>query len=116
MVEVDRVCLEYVVAIHCSGVDVLVEFAGVERDVVKVVDCEGNGICGRWQEAAASAHKVLSEGHLCVETEVEASAPVSAARGPVAAPASGFRGVGVGAVVVVRHYCEGRGSLLGCFS
>ena len=89
MVEVDRVCLENVVTIHCSGVDVLVEFAGVERGVITVADCEGNGICGRWQKAAAPAHNVLSEGHLCVETEVEALAHVSAARGPAAAPASG---------------------------
>ena len=40
MVEVDGVCFEHVVAIHCSGVDVLVEFAGVEQGVVKVADGE----------------------------------------------------------------------------
>ena len=97
------VCLEDVVAIHCSGVDVIVEFAGVEWGVMKAADCEGNGICGRWQETAAPAHKVLSEGDLCIETEVEASAPVSATRGPAGAPASGAWGVGVGAVVVARH-------------
>ena len=47
--------------------------------------------------------KVLSEGDLCVESEVEASAHVLATRGPAAAPASGAGGVGVGAVVVTRH-------------
>ena len=57
MVEVDRVCFEDVVAIHDSGVDVLVEFASIEWGVVKAADCEGNRICGRWQEAAAPAHK-----------------------------------------------------------
>ena len=45
MVEVDGICLEDVVAISCSGVYVLVEFAGVERGVVIVADGEGNGIC-----------------------------------------------------------------------
>ena len=79
MVEVDGVCREDVVAIYRSGVDVLVDFAGVERGVVNVADCEGNGICGRWQEAAGPVHKVLSEGHLCVVTEVEALASASAA-------------------------------------
>ncbi len=108
MVEVDKVCLEDVVAIHCNGVDVLVDSAGVERGVVRVADSKGNGICDRWQEAAVHAHKVLSEGHLCVEIKVEAtSASVSAARGPAATPAPRAWGVGIGAVVVARHYFWG---------
>jgi hypothetical protein len=101
--EVDRVCLEDMVAVHCCGVDVFVEFAGVERGVLEVADCEENGICGRWQEAAAPAHK----GHLCVESEVEASAHVPAARGSAAAPAPGAWCVRKGAVVVARHYIWG---------
>jgi len=112
VVEVDGVCLEGVVAVHYIGVDVLVEFVGVERGVVKDANCEGNGICGWWQEAAVPAHKVLSEGHLCVETEVEASALVSAARDPAAAPSSGVWGVGVGAVIIARHCFWGRVSRL----
>ena len=79
MVHVDGVSLEDVVVIHCGRINALVEFAGVEWGVVKVADGEGYGICGRGQEAAAPAHKVLSQGDLCVETEVEASAPVPAA-------------------------------------
>ena len=108
VVEVYGVCFEDVVAIHCSGIDVLVEFAGVERGVVKIADCEENGICGRWLEAAALAHTVLSEGQLCVDTEIDTSAPVTAARGPAAALASGVFGVGVGAIVIVRHCFWGR--------
>jgi len=99
----DGVGLDDAVAIRYAEISVLVEFANVDRGVVKVADGEGNGICGRWQETAAPAHKVLSEGDLCIETEVEASAPVSATRGPAGAPASGAWGVGVGAVVVARH-------------
>ena len=48
IIEVDGVCLEDVVAINCGGVDVLDEFAGVERGVVEVADGEGYGVCGRW--------------------------------------------------------------------
>ena len=59
MVKVDGVSLEDVVAIHCSRVNILVESTGVERGVVIVADGEGYGIRGRWQEAAALAHKVL---------------------------------------------------------
>ena len=103
MVHVDGVYLEDVVAIQCGRVDVLAEFAGVERGIVKVADGEGNGICGRWWKASASAHKVLGEGHLCVETEVEASAPVPAARGLVAASALGAWSVDVDAIVIARH-------------
>ena len=46
--EVDKICLEDIVAVHCCGVDFLVEFAGVERGVVKVPVCEEDGACGRW--------------------------------------------------------------------
>ncbi len=54
---------------------------------MKVADGEGDGICDRWLEAAAFAHRVLGEGYLCVETEVEASAPAPATRVHAAAPA-----------------------------
>jgi len=49
---------------------------------VNVTDGEENGISGRWLEAAAPAHKVLSEGHMCGEVKVEATAPAAAAKGP----------------------------------
>ena len=55
---------------------------------MKVSDGEGYDIRDRWQEAAAPAHKVLCEGHLCVETKAEATAPASAAKVPAAASAS----------------------------
>ncbi len=101
--QVNGVCVEDVVAVHCGRVDVLVEFAGIERGVVKVADGDGYGVGCRWQEAATPAQKVLGESHLCVENEVEASAPVPAARGPAAKPAPGAWSVGMGVVVVARH-------------
>ena len=48
MVEVDGVSFENVVAVCCKGVDVLVEFAGVERGVLTFADGEGDSIYGRW--------------------------------------------------------------------
>jgi hypothetical protein len=51
---------------------------------VNVAHGEGNGICYRWQKATASAHKVLSEGHLCVEAKAKATALASATRDPTA--------------------------------
>ena len=100
---VDGVSLEDVVAIHCTRVNILVEFAGIERGVMKVTDGEGYGFRGRWQKAAAPAHKVLDEGHLCVETKAEATAPASAAKDHAAASAPGACGVGEGAIVATRH-------------
>ena len=47
MVHVNGVDLEDVVANHYSGVNILVESAGVERGVVKVADGEGYGVRGR---------------------------------------------------------------------
>jgi len=82
------VSLEDVVAIHCSRVNILVESASVERGVVEIADGEGYGVRGRWQEAAAPAHQMLGEDHLCVETKTEAMALASAATGPAAASAS----------------------------
>ena len=109
VVEVDGVCFEDVVAIYRSGVDVLVEFAGVEWGVVEVVDGEATAIWRMWPVVeGASAHKVLSEGHLCVEAKAEAAVPVSATRGPTTASAPEARGVGVGVVVVARHCFRGR--------
>ena len=49
VVEVNGVYFEDVVVIHhYSGVDTLVEFAGVELGVVKVADGEQYGVCGLW--------------------------------------------------------------------
>ncbi len=44
MVEVDGVGIKYVVAICCRGVDVLVEFTGVEGGVVVTADGERDGV------------------------------------------------------------------------
>ena len=53
----------------------------------------------------ASSHKVLGEGHLNVEAEVEAPAPSSATRDAASPSASVSSGVVIdGAVVVVRHF------------
>jgi len=108
MVEVDRVGLEHVVALCCRGIDVLINFAGVERGFVKVADSQGYGVYGRWQEAAAPTHKVLSKSHMCIEAKVEATALAPASGGSAAAPASEAWGVGVRAIVVSRHFLWGR--------
>ena len=48
---------------------------------------------------------MLSEDHLGIEVEVEATAPATSTRGPAAAPSARCCGVGaVGAVVGVLHY------------
>jgi hypothetical protein len=47
MVEVDGVGLEDVAAVGCRGVDVFVDFAGVERCVVVIADGEGDGVGSR---------------------------------------------------------------------
>ncbi len=103
MVEVDRFDLEKIISVCCRRIYVLINLAGVERGVVKVADGKRCEVCGRWQEFAAPAHEVYSEGHLCVEAKVEAmtSAPVTG--GPAAVPASESESVGVGANVVARH-------------
>ena len=54
MVEVDGVGVEDVVAICCQGVDVLVEFAGIEGGVVVAADGEGDGVGGGRLESASS--------------------------------------------------------------
>ena len=108
MVEVHRVGLKNVVTVCCGGIDVLVNFAGVKRGVVKVANSKGYGVCGRWQETAALAHKALSESHMCVEANVEATALAPAPGGPATAPASEDWGVSVRAIVVARHCCWGR--------
>ncbi len=55
MVEVDGVGIEYVVAIRCRGVDVLVEFAGVEGAVVVTADGKRDGVGSGRLESASSA-------------------------------------------------------------
>ena len=53
MVEVDGVDIENVIAICCQGVDVLVEFAGIEGGVVVTADGEGDGVgSGRLESAS----------------------------------------------------------------
>ncbi len=115
VMHVNGVCVEDVVAVHCGRVNVLVETVGIERGVVNVADCKGYGVCGRGQEAATPAQKVLSECYLCSETEVEASAPVPAAKVHAAAPAPGSWSVGVDVVVVARSCSWGRVGWLRCF-
>ena len=48
MVEVDGVSLGNAVAVGCRGVDVLVNFAGVEWCVVVNADREGDVVSSRW--------------------------------------------------------------------
>ena len=48
MVEVDEVSVENVAAVGCSGVDVYVNFAGVEWGVVVITDGEGDDVSSRW--------------------------------------------------------------------
>ncbi len=53
VVEVDGVDIENVIAVCCQGVDVLVEFAGVEGGVVVTADGEGDGVgSGRMEFAS----------------------------------------------------------------
>ena len=47
VVEVDGVSVKDVVAVGCCGVDVLVDFAGVEGGVMVVADGEGDNLRGR---------------------------------------------------------------------
>ena len=47
MVEVYGVGLENVVAVDCRGVDIFVEFAGVERSFVVIANGEGDGVGSR---------------------------------------------------------------------
>ena len=47
MVEVYRVGLENVVAVGCRGVDIFVDFAGVERCVMVIADGERDGVGSR---------------------------------------------------------------------
>ncbi len=82
---------------------------------MKFADGEGYGVCDRWQEAAAPADKVLSEGHLCVEAKVEATVSAPAMEGPAAAPAPEAWSAGVGAFVVGRYCFWGRVGRLGSF-
>ncbi len=47
VVEVDRVGLKDVDAVGSSGIDVIVDFAGIERCVVVIADGKGDGV-GCW--------------------------------------------------------------------
>ena len=58
VVEVDGVGIEYVIAICCRGVDVLVEFAGVEGGVVVTADGEGEGVESGRLKSASPAHQL----------------------------------------------------------
>ncbi len=76
----------------------------MERCVVKVTDGEGDDVGSRKLKVVSSAQKVMSEGHLRVEIEVENFAPAPAARGPAAPYAADPSGVSIShAVVIVRH-------------
>jgi hypothetical protein len=75
---------------------------------MKVADGERYGVPGRWQEVAAHAHKVMGEGHLCVETEAEAMTTASATENPAAASTSESRCAGVSVIVVARYRYRGR--------
>ena len=107
VVEVDRVSIQDVGAVGRSRVNILVDLSGVERCVMIVADGDGYGVGGRRLEAPSPAHKVLREGCLCVEIEVEASSSGAASVGPAAAaPAAGRSDVGViVAIVGRRHVC-----------
>ena len=101
MVEVDGAGVKYVGAGCCSGVDVLVELAGVEGGVIVIADCEGDGVGGSRLKSRPSAHQVHSQRLLCVLVEVE-SAPsgTRAVRPAATASTTGCGSIGVvGAVV-----------------
>ena len=56
MVEVYRVGLESDVAVDCRGVDIFVQFAGAERNVMVIANGEGDGVGSRRLWAASLAH------------------------------------------------------------
>ena len=84
IVEVYGVGLEDVVAVGCRGVDLFVDFTGVERSVVVISDGEGDGVRSWWLYVASPPHRVMGEGHLCIEVEVEAAVPGFATSPPPA--------------------------------
>ncbi len=101
MVAVDGVGVNYVGAGCCSGVDVLVELAGVEGDVIVTADGEGDGVGGSRLKSAPSAHQVHSQHLLGVMVEVE-SAPsgTRAVRHVATASPTGCGSIGVVVAVV----------------
>jgi hypothetical protein len=55
---------------------------------MEVADGEGDGVLSRWLKITSPAHQMMGEGHMCIEVEVEASALVSAMRGPATSPSA----------------------------
>jgi hypothetical protein len=101
VVEVNGVGVDYVGAGCCSGIDILVELAGVEGGVIVTADGEGDGVGGSRLKSAPSAHQVHSQRLLGVLVEVE-SAPSStrAVRPAATAPPTGCDSIGVLVAVV----------------
>ena len=88
MVKVKGVDMEDIVSVDCRRVDVFVECSGIERSVVKVADGERDGVGSSRSKVVPSPHKVLVEGHLGVEVEMEASGPAFAAGVPATSPST----------------------------
>jgi len=82
-------------------VNVPIEFSGIERGVIEVSNGKGHSLGRGRPKAVASSHKVLGEGHLSVEAEVEAPATGSATRDVASSPASGSSSIDIGGAVVV---------------
>jgi hypothetical protein len=93
--------MQDIVSVGGRWVYVPVEFLGIEWGVVEVSNGKGEGVGRGRHEAVASSHKVLGEGHMSVEAEVEAHAPGSAMRDAASSPASVSSGVVIGGAVVV---------------
>ena len=86
---------------RCSGVDVLIELAGVEGGVIVVADGEGDWVGGSRLKSAPSAHQVHSQRLLGVMVEVEsASSGTCTVRSAATASPSGRSSIG-GVVAVV---------------
>ena len=89
----------------------MVESAGVERGVMNAADGEGDCV-GRCRSFVVStAHKVLGEGHMCVEVEVKSSTPAPAVNVLATSPASEYRGVGDSGATVISRHCIGDSKL-----
>jgi len=84
------------VSVDCRRVDVFVKFSDIEKSVVKAADGEGDDVgSSKWKDVS-SPHKVLGEGYLGVEDEMEAFAPAYAAGSPATPFAAVFIDVNVG--------------------
>jgi hypothetical protein len=93
--------MQDIVSVGGRWVYVPVEFSDIERGVVEVSNGKRDGVGRGRHEVVASSHKVLGEGHLSVEAEVEAHASGSATRDAASSHASVSSGVIIGSAVVV---------------